>query len=209
MPDRVCIIRQRDYYELPVRREAETLRRGGYEVDVICLQQEGHPDVEVDNEVRLYRLPLNRKKGNVLRYIYDYFSFLIMAGIKVTQLHLKQPYKVIQVNTMPDFLVFATLIPRLLGAKVAVFMKEPTPELGATLYKNRFMPTLLKVVEQLALRYANVAFTVTEQLKEVYVSRGARADKIHVVLNGPDAEHLLSYGRCRRRRSFGSAGSGC
>jgi glycosyltransferase involved in cell wall biosynthesis len=128
-----------------------------------------------------------------LRYIYDYFSFLILATIKVTQLHLKHRYKVIQVNTMPDFLVFATLIPRLLGAKVIVFMKEPTPELGATLYKSPLLPVILKVIEQAALRYAHMAFTVTQQLKEVYVSRGANPDKIHVVLNGPDASHLLKY----------------
>jgi glycosyltransferase involved in cell wall biosynthesis len=190
MTDRVCIIRQRDYYELPVRREAESLRDAGFAVDVICLQQEGHPNVEEDNGVRLYRLPLNRKKGNILRYIIDYFSFFVLAGIKVTQLHLKQPYKVIQVNTMPDFLIFTTLMPRLLGAKVIVFMKEPTPELGATLYKSPLMPKILRVVEQLALKYAHMAFTVTQELKEVYVSRGANPDKIHVVLNGPDVRHL-------------------
>jgi glycosyltransferase involved in cell wall biosynthesis len=193
MADRVCIVRQRDYYELPVRREAEALLEAGFEVDVICLQQEGHERVEVDNGVRLYRLPLNRKKGNVFRYLIDYFSFFVLSAIKMTALHLKRPYKVIQVNTMPDFLVFATLIPRLLGAKVIVFMKEPVPELGKTLYKSAFMPRLLSVIEQLALKYAHVAFTVTQQLKERYVSRGARADKIRVVLNGPDASHLLSY----------------
>ena len=193
MADRVCIVRQRDYYELPVRREAEALIEAGFEVDVICLQQEGHEMVEVDNGVHLYRLPLNRKKGNIFRYLIDYFSFFVLSALKMTSLHLKQPYKVIQVNTMPDFLVFATLIPRLLGARVIVFMKEPVPELGETLYKSSLMPTILKVVEQLALKYAHAAFTVTQQLKERFVSRGAQADKIRVVLNGPDASHLLAY----------------
>ena len=193
MTDRICIIRQRDYYELPVRREAETLQAAGFTVDVICLQQEGHPTIEVDNGVTLYRLPLTRKKGNVLRYIYDYFSFFFMAAFKVTQLHLKHRYKVIQVNTMPDFLVFCTLIPRLLGAKVIAFMKEPTPELGETLYSSPMMPKLLKVIEQAVLKYAHLSFTVTQELKDVYVSRGAKADKIRLVLNGPDANHLLQY----------------
>ncbi len=192
MSDRVCIIRQRDYYELPVRREAESLRDTGFAVDVICLHEEGHPKIEEDNGVRLIRLPLNRKKGNIWRYLIDYFSFFVLAALKVTQLHLKHPYKVIQVNTMPDFLVFATLIPRLLGAKIIVFMKEPTPELGATLYKSPLMPKILKVVEQIVLWYADVAFTVTQQLKEVYVSRGAKANKIHVVLNGADVSHFGS-----------------
>ncbi len=193
MADRVCIIRQRDYYELPVRREAESLRDAGFEVDIICLQQEGHPPVEEDNGVRLYRLPLHKKKASILRYFYDYFSFLFLAFFKVTQLHLRHRYRVIQVNTMPDFLVFATLIPRLLGAKIIVFMKEPTPELAATLYNSSLLPRLLRVMEQTVLKYVHLAFTVTQQQKELYVARGANSSKIHVVLNGPDASHLLQY----------------
>ena len=193
MADRVCIIRQRDYYELGLRRETETLRDAEFEVDVICLQQKGHENEEEDNRVRLYRLPLNRKKGNILRYIIDYFSFFVLSAIKVTKLHRKHPYKVIQVNTMPDFLVFATLVPRLLGAKVIAFMKEPTPELGTTLYKSSLMPPILRVVEKLVLKYAHMAFTVTQELKDTYVSRGANADKIHVVLNCPNANHFLAF----------------
>lgn len=203
MADRVCIIRQQDHYELPVRREAEKLRDAGFEVDVICLRQADEKAVEIDNGVRLYRLPLSRKKGSVVRYLVDYFSFFLLAAVKVTQLHLKHPYQAIQVNTMPDFLVFATLIPRLLGAKIIVFMKEPTPELGATLYSSRLIPPVLKVIEQMALRYAHLAFTVTQQLKDRYVARGAVADKIHVVLNGPGASHLLSFnGRANPDSSF-------
>lgn len=193
MSNHVCIIRQRDYYELPVRREAETLRDAGFEVDVICLQQEGHPNVEIDNGITLYRLPVRRRKGNFVRYLYDYFVFFLLASLKLTYLHLKHRYQVIQVNTMPDFLVFCTLIPRLLGAKVIAFMKEPTPELGETLYGPKLMPKILKVVEQGALKYANLSFTVTEQLKATYVRRGARADKIRVILNGPDDKHLLQH----------------
>lgn len=193
MPPRICIIRQRDYYELPVRREAESLQDAGFTVDIICLQQEGHPYIEQDNGVTLYRLPLTKIKGSISRYFYDYASFFFLAAIKVTQLHLKHRYQAIQVNTMPDFLVFATLIPRLAGAKVVAFMKEPTPELGEILYQSPLITAILKVVEQLALKYANMSFTITQQLKEVYISRGANGNKIQVVLNGPDAAHLLKY----------------
>jgi glycosyltransferase involved in cell wall biosynthesis len=190
---RICIIRHRDYYELPVRREAESLNNAGYEVDVICMQQKGHERFEKNNGIHIYRLPLKRKKGNVFRYLFDYVSFFILSTIKVTQLHLMHPYKAIQVNTMPDFLVFVTIIPRLLGAKVIAFMKEPTPELGITKYKSSILSYMLKFVEQIVLKYADLSFTVTQQLKDVYVSRGANADKIQVVLNGPDPYHFKDY----------------
>jgi glycosyltransferase involved in cell wall biosynthesis len=55
------------------------------------------------------------------------------------------------------------------------------------------MKRILQVMEQAALRFADLAFTVTEDLKETYVARGAAAEKIHVVLNGPDARHLLAH----------------
>lgn len=191
MTPRVCIIRQRDYYELPVRREAETLRDAGYRVDVICLRQEGHPDLEEDDGVLLHRLPTTRKKGSRLQYVLDYVSFFVLAAVKVTQLDRRERFAAVQVNTMPDFLAFAALVPRLRGAKVVVFMKEPTPELAFTLYGSTRMRWLLERIEQLVLRYADAAFTVSEQLKDTYVSRGADPRKIRVVLNGPDARHLL------------------
>lgn len=191
--DRVCIVRQRDYYELALRREAEALQEAGYAVDVVCLREPGSPAVEVDNGVTLHRLPLRRRRGGPLGYVWDYLAFFVAATVTVARLHLRHPYRAVQGNTMPDVLVFTGLVPRLLGAKVVAFMKEPTPELGETKYGSARLGRLLRRVEQAALRFADLAFTVTEDLKETYVARGARADKIHVVLNGPDERHLLRY----------------
>lgn len=193
MADRICIVRQRDYYELALRREAEALHEAGYEVDVVCLRDVGRPAVEVDNGVTLYRLPLRRRRGGPLSYLLDYFAFFVAATITVARLHLRHRYRAVQGNTMPDVIVFTALVPRLLGAKVVAFMKEPTPELGETKYGSARVGRFLRLVEQAALRFADLAYTVTEDLKEAYVSRGARADKIRVVLNGPDERHLLRY----------------
>jgi glycosyltransferase involved in cell wall biosynthesis len=98
----------------------------------------------------------------------------------------RRPYAFIQVNTMPDFLVFATLIPRLLGAKVTLQMYEPMPELWSTKFHSAALIKLLGTVQQLSLRYAHAAFTVTQQLKDSIVARGADPDKITVVLNVPE-----------------------
>lgn len=188
---RICIIRHRDVYELPLRREAEALRDCGHLVDVICLREGAGPPTEVVDGVRLLRIPLERKKGSVLRYIFDYLSFFVLVSFRVTSLHLRHRYRAIQVNTMPDFLVFSTVVCRLLGAKIVLFMKEPSPELGWTLYRSRLLKAVLRLVEQVALKYAHVVITVTSDLKDTYRQRGAKAEKIHVVLNGPDPRHLL------------------
>jgi glycosyltransferase involved in cell wall biosynthesis len=193
MSNRVCIVRQRDYYELPLRREAEALRDAGYDVDVVCLRAPGDPPVEDDNGVRLHRLPLTRRRRGPASYVVDYFAFFLAATVKVTRLQLRHRYRAVQANSMPDLLAFTAVVPRLMGAKLVAFMKEPTPELGETLYGSRLVGRGLRLVERLALRYVDLAFTVTQDLKDTYVARGADPSKIVVVLNAPDERHLLDH----------------
>jgi glycosyltransferase involved in cell wall biosynthesis len=68
-------------------------------------------------------------------------------------------------------------------------MYEPTPELWEERFKSR-PPRLLKTVEQMTLAYVDRSFTVTQQLKEAYVARGASPGKIDVILNAPVASFL-------------------
>ena len=194
MINRVCFIRHATYpHELSVRREVETLCRAGFETHVICLDEESaekdHKREEVIDDVHVHRIPFTRKKTSIARYLYDYLSFFFLAALKLTVLHLRYPFDVIQINTMPDFLVFASLIPKLLGAKVVVMMHEPVPELWQTLHNSQ-PPRILKWVEQAALSYVDTAFTVTQQLKDAYVERGADSDKISVILNVPESRFL-------------------
>lgn len=184
---RACIIRQAPYpQDQLVRREAETLHAAGLDVTVICLRLPADPAHEEINGIHVHRLSASNKKGGVFFYLYKYLHFFVLAACKVTALHLKRPFAVIQVNTMPDFLVFCTLIPRLLGAKIALMMYEPMPELWATLYGNRLAVGLITLIQRWALRYAHAVFAVTEQQKETFVARGGRAEKITVILNAPE-----------------------
>lgn len=194
MTKRVCVVRQSTYIgDMSVQREVLTLYEAGFEVHVICLDaieaEDTYPRECVIDGVHVHRMPTTRKKRGVWRYLYDYGLFFLFASIKLTRLHLQKPFDVIQVNTMPDFLVFITMIPKLLGAKIIVMMQEPVPELWQTL---RHSPAPFPIIwaEQGALWYANQALTVTEQLKQAYVSRGAQADKISVILNVPEMSLL-------------------
>lgn len=182
---RICIVKHHGY-DLLVRREAETLHNAGFDVDVICLPPRsgtGQPNI---NGVRMHYIPLRRKKGSLFRYLFEYLAFFTLTAWKLTRLHLQSPFACIQVNNMPDFLVFATMIPRLLGSKATMVMYEPSPELWATIYGAPYLFSLVSMVEQLSLRYANAVFAVTEQMKQAFVSRGADARKISVILNVTD-----------------------
>jgi glycosyltransferase involved in cell wall biosynthesis len=182
---RICIVKHY-YYDALVRREAEALQKAGFDTAVVCLGAKSGTRHEVINSVHLHRIPLTREKGSMARYVFDYLSFFFLAACKLVALHLKGPFSCIQVNNMPDFLVFCTLIPRVLGAKVALVMYEPTPELWATKYSTPWLISLLKFVERLSLGYAHRVFAVTDQMRQVFVGRGCPERKVQVILNSPD-----------------------
>ncbi len=207
MAKHVCLVRHNYYPEnVLVQREALALRDYGFDVDVICLRGRGQTPSEEMDGIHVTRLPLRRVKGGALRYIYDYVSFFFLATWVLTFRHLRKRYAFIQVNSMPDFLVFTTLFARLFGAKVVLQMYEPTPELWAARqgidtqedlekasFRSRMVTGMLRWIEQISLAYADAVLTVTEQLKGNYVKYGANPDKITVILNAPESrlfEHV-------------------
>ncbi len=196
MPDRrprACLVRQTDLYETPLRREAEALTEAGFAVEVLLMRHADRARRTTINGVDVTSLPasLARASGKG-RYVLDYGRFFTLAAATLMRRHVRRPYAVIQVNSMPDFLVFAALLPKLLGARVIASMKEPTPELAWTLYGSARMTRLLERVEQRALRFAHHAFAVTDEHRERYIERGADGRGITVVLNGIDSETMLA-----------------
>ena len=189
---RVVIVRQRSFYEPQVRRVADALVRRGYEVEVICMREEGMARTRVVNGVRITGLRASRGRASKVRQVFDYAWFFVLASATVTARHLGRPYAVVQVYSMPDLLVFAAAIPKLLGARVVAYMNEPMPELFATLHGGARIQRSLEWIEQRVLRFADRVVTVTEDLKERFVERGAAGDKIAVVLNAADPQSTLA-----------------
>lgn len=173
-------------YEPPVQRAAEALVSAGWEVEVLLMAHPERPRRSTVNGVDVTDLPTSLGRSSRLRYAVDYALFFVLAAATLAIRHLRRPYTVVQVNTMPDFLVFAAAVPRLLGARVFLFVNEPMPELAETVFGPGRVPRLLELIEQRSLAFADHAFTVTEQLKQRLVDRGAPAERITVVLNGAD-----------------------
>ena len=183
---RVCIVREMDEYEPPVQREAEALVSAGFDVEVLCMRHAKRPRRAVVNGVRITSLPAKHGRSSPLRYVADYMWFFALAGATLTLRHLRRPYAAVQTNTMPDFLVFAAAVPKLLGTPVILYLNEPMPELAETIFRSPRLRAILERVEQRAVRFADRSITVTEQQKQRIVERGADEDRIAVVLNGAD-----------------------
>lgn len=189
---RVCIVRQTDWYEPPIQREAEALASAGFDVEVICMRRRDGPTRELVNGVAITGLPTSLAKSSTFHYLLGYGQFFVLAAATLAARHLRRPYAAVQVNTMPDFLVFAAAVPKWLGSRVVAYMHEPTPELAETLYGPGPVPRALARIEQRVLRFADHAVAVTEQHKARYIERGARPERITVVLNCPDPATRLA-----------------
>lgn len=193
---RAAILRRNSYYDPMVQREAEALAGAGFDVEVICLRSADAPHRAVVNNVSVIRLPVirlpvgRRKASMAGKALSDAGFFLLAAGF-LSARHIRRPYSVIQANSMPDFLVFAALVPKLLGSRVVAKLQEPAPELAATIFGPTLLTGALARIEQWAIRFADHTITVTDQLKQRYVERGAAADRISVVLNCVDPDSML------------------
>jgi glycosyltransferase involved in cell wall biosynthesis/lipid II:glycine glycyltransferase (peptidoglycan interpeptide bridge formation enzyme) len=117
-------------------------------------------------------------------------------------MHLRRRVDLVQVNTVPDVLVFAALLPRLTGARVLLDLQEPLPEFLATkagIGERHPAVRLAAALEQASIRFADAALTVTEQMRQAFVARGASPDKITVVMDGSD-ENVFDPTRFPRGR---------
>lgn len=190
---RACILRQNEYYDPMVRREAEALASAGFDVEVLCMRAVGAPRRAFVNGVRVIRLPTSRGSRSSLGKALSYGRFFLLASGYLSVQHVRRPYAVVQANSMPDFLVFAALVPKLLGSKIVAKMQEPTPELATTIFGPTLLTGALARIEQWAIRFADRTVTVTDELKQRYVERGAAAESISVVLNCVDPDTMLPH----------------
>jgi glycosyltransferase involved in cell wall biosynthesis len=178
-----------------VMREAEAVAQHGEEIEVLCLRKSGEPAQEMVEGVLVRHLPVQRYRGeNTGFYIASYLWFLTVSFCAASLLHLRRQYQIVHVHTMPDFLVFAALVPRMFGAKVILDMHDFMPETFGTKFgSGGFLWRLVLLTEKFSTRFAHHLITVHEPYVELIKSRGIPGDKITAILNLPD--HHIFYPR--------------
>jgi len=193
---RICIVRH-DYYpqEAHVRRNAEALLNYGYEVDIICLKKKKQLGWEVVHGINVYRLPVEHHRKGIPRYLFEYAAFFLLASCKLFWLYLTRKYSVIEVDNLPDFLVFTTILPKLLGARVIFYVFDNMPEIymdGYNIDSGHILIRLLHFIEKVSATWADWVIVTQSTSKELLQRRGVRGSKISVVLNVPDEDVFLS-----------------
>ncbi len=192
--------------DVRVRREAEALIEAGHNVDVVCLRG---PDQSVNETVRgvgVSRINMRHERGGKGRYLLNYALFFLRVMVRITALNCQHRYNIIHVHNMPEFLVFAAIIPRLMGARIVLDLHDPMPEIFMTKFDRSGEDALIRWVvriERWSIRFAHAVITTNEAFVERFVSRGCPRDKIRIVMNAPQDSVFESQDPVPHRKATG------
>jgi len=228
---RVCAITCDGYPQDPlVRRTAEAGAGAGVEYHVICSTKKGQAKYELFNGVRVHRIPMSRISARPLgTTLALWFVFAVAACVKVARLHRKFHFDVVHVHNLPDFLVFAALVPKLCGARVILHVQDVAPELMGAKTKGlfrRITVPLAKLQERISTAFADHVLTVGWPFEECLLKRGVSRWKLSSILNSADPNLfpvekrsepflgdaiaqrpivLMYYGTCSKRQGLDTA----
>lgn len=204
---KICMLAFTHYLtDARVRREAEALAARGDEVDLVCCRSKTLATKRIHNGVRLYPLRgLKYRGGSTVAYLFSYFLFFVQSSFLIGYLHLRKRYDVIQIHTMPDFLVFAASVPKLLGAKIILDVHDLMPELYMTKFEadqNHTLIRFIRWVEKRSIAFAHKAIAVNVPHRDILVEHGNPKDKFTILLNLPDPA-IFDRSENTERRSDG------
>ncbi len=180
------------FFDSRVQRYARSLAKRGNLVDSICLATKGKKENRLINGIQPYPL-LTREynERSLFSYLRKMFSFIILSTITCTRFYFQKRYDIIHFHNVPDFGIFCTIIPKLMGSKIILDIHDILPEFYMRKFsvsENHVSIRFLKWIEKISCHYADHVITVTELWRQRLIERSVQPEKCTVILNAPDAE---------------------
>ena len=172
-----------------VRQYVNALVQRGDSVDVIALRQVGQPARSVFNGATVYRI--QRRKVNErgpFSYLLRITRFLIASAIFLAFRHKAEKYDLVHVHSVPDFLVFAAIVPKLFGAKVILDIHDLLPEFYASKFGAKRDSVLFRClvwVERISIRFADHAIVANHLWCDRVAKRCGNPAKCSPIRNYP------------------------
>ena len=160
LPIKACMVAY-TLYEMDnrVRRYAEALADQGAEVDVYSLKKPGQPDTGELNGVRIHRIQTRvHNEKSPFTYLAKLLLFLLRSSAALLINSMGKRYDVIHVHSVPDFEVFASLIPKLMGSKVILDIHDIVPEFYASKFnkgRDSLVFKTLVLMEKLSIAFSD------------------------------------------------------
>lgn len=204
-PKRVAMISHSVYSrDNRVRRYAESLAARGDRVDVFALRQSRHRSKQQTIEgVRVFRVQdrAAKKEGSKLAYLWPLLRFLAVTSTRLTIRHLWEPYDIVHVHNIPDFLVFAAWYPKLTGVPVILDIHDIVPELFTSKFhvgSTGMTRKLLLWMERASAAFANRVIIANHLWRDKYARRTGLNGRCTVFINHVDAKLFRFVPRIRQ-----------
>jgi hypothetical protein len=120
------------------------------------------PACELVDGVRVVRLPVQKYRGSsMLAYLKLYAGFGVRAAVWLGR-H-RRAFDLVHVNTLPELMVFAAVLPRLCGVPVVLDVHDRAVELFGSKFGQRGLARAgIVATERMSYRFASHVLTVHE-----------------------------------------------
>src|SRR5271166_4021618 len=189
-----------------IQQYASALVQRGDSVDIFALRQSGQPEYMNIKGVNFYGI--QERVVNEVRqttYLFRILRFLLHSAVVLTKQHHAEPYDIIHVHSVPDFLVFSALVPKLSGAAVVLDIHDIPPEFYASKFgasRKSILHRLLLLVERSSAALADHVVVANHLWRERLANRSVRSDKCTAVCNYPDPNVFRPLPRTRANGNF-------
>jgi len=204
---KVCMLAYAFYEsDTRIQQYATALAERGDEVDVIALRRETQPFYERLHGVNVYRIQSRtvNEQGRC-SYLYRIMRFLFAAAIFLARKGRARRYGLIHVHSVPDFLVFAALAPKLAKTPVILDIHDLLPELYASkfdLRRGSLLFRLLILIEKWSISFSDHVIIANHIWEERLVSRSVVAGKCTTIRNYPDPTVFFPRPRHKHSSKF-------
>ena len=200
---RICMLSY-SFYESDSRilQYVSALQERGDVVDVFALRRKGDARLEVFGGANLYRIQYREvNECGPLSYLFRILRFFLVAFWSIAKQDVLEPYDVVHVHSVPDFLVFAALIPKIRGAKVILDIHDILPEFYASKFgavSDGLLFQSLTLIEKISAAFADFVIIANEIWYDRLTHRSVNAAKCETIRNYPDSRFF--YERPKRPR---------
>ena len=189
----VCMLAYAQYMnDARIKSYVRTLESQGHRVDVIALRAEGESAAEAGPSGTVFRVMTKYQGQSTLLYAWSYMKFFLKSSLLLARLSIRHRYDVVHVHNMPNVLVFAAVVPKLLGARVMLDVHD----LMTVNYMAKFnaganaLPVkVLKIEQRVSAMFADHVFCADLNQKDYLVEHcGLAPEKVTVLMNLPNVE---------------------
>lgn len=170
-----------------VIRQIKAAIENGINVDIFTLNDS---EKIVISGLNIVSTKFGQYKGNSrLKYILSYVQFFMFCFFSLSINMVRKRYRIVQTHNMPDFLVFASLIPKLLGAKIILDIHDLVPELFAEKYHLSIHHPLIKTLfyeERFSANFADVVISTNRLHSQRFRLNKIKHEEFPEILNSAD-----------------------